>query len=74
MALYPTAFTAGPAFSLVWDRDVNEDLALLYPELYLDLVKVRPGRSMALLRLDLTAGSLVLRVARFPTKPFSPGS
>lgn len=30
--------------SLVLDRDVNEDLALLYPELYKDLVK---GRSLS---------------------------
>jgi len=27
-------------FSLVLNRDVNEDLALLYPELYKDLTKV----------------------------------
>ena len=31
-------------YSLVLDRDVNEDLALLYPELYKDLVK---GRSLS---------------------------
>jgi hypothetical protein len=31
---------AWPHYSLVLDRDVNEDLALLYPELYKDLVKV----------------------------------
>ena len=30
-----------PVFSLVLDRDVNEDLALLYPELYKELTKVR---------------------------------
>jgi phospholipid-translocating ATPase len=29
-----------PVFSLVLDRDVNEDLALLYPELYKELTKV----------------------------------
>jgi phospholipid-translocating ATPase len=28
-----------PVFSLVLDTDVNEDLALLYPELYKDLTK-----------------------------------
>jgi phospholipid-translocating ATPase len=28
-------------FSLVLDRDVSEDLALLYPELYKELTKVR---------------------------------
>lgn len=30
-----------PVFSLVLDRDVTEDLALLYPELYKELTKVR---------------------------------
>lgn len=30
-----------PVFSLVLDTDVNEDLALLYPELYKELTKVR---------------------------------
>ena len=30
-----------PVFSLVWDRDVNEDMAMLYPELYKELTKVR---------------------------------
>lgn len=29
-----------PVFSLVLDTDVNEDLALLYPELYKELTKV----------------------------------
>ncbi len=29
-----------PVFSLVLDRDVNEDLAMLYPELYRELTKV----------------------------------
>jgi phospholipid-translocating ATPase len=40
MVGYATAFTMAPVFSLVLDRDVNEDLALLYPELYKDLTKV----------------------------------
>lgn len=30
-----------PVFSLVLDRDVNEDLAILYPELYKELTKGR---------------------------------
>ena len=30
----------GPVFSLVLDEDVNDELALRYPELYKDLVKV----------------------------------
>lgn len=28
-----------PVFSLVLDKDVNEDVALLYPELYKELTK-----------------------------------
>jgi len=34
MVGYVTANAMAPVFSLVLDRDVNEDLALLYPELY----------------------------------------
>lgn len=41
MVGYATAYTMAPVFSLVLDRDVSEDLALLYPELYKDLTKVR---------------------------------
>jgi phospholipid-translocating ATPase len=40
MVGYATAYTMAPVFSLVLDRDVNEDLALLYPELYKELTKV----------------------------------
>jgi phospholipid-translocating ATPase len=29
-----------PVFSLVLDKDVSEDVALLYPELYKELTKV----------------------------------
>ncbi|KAF5376750.1 hypothetical protein D9615_007897 [Tricholomella constricta] len=39
MAGYATVYTMAPVFSLVLDRDVNEDLALLYPELYKELTK-----------------------------------
>ncbi|RUS21176.1 hypothetical protein BC938DRAFT_475459 [Jimgerdemannia flammicorona] len=38
---YATLYTMAPVFSLVLDQDVNEDIALLYPELYKDLTKVR---------------------------------
>jgi len=38
---YATLYTMAPVFSLVLDRDLNEDLALLYPELYKELTKVR---------------------------------
>ncbi|PCH43232.1 phospholipid-translocating P-type ATPase [Wolfiporia cocos MD-104 SS10] len=41
MVGYATIYTMAPVFSLVLDRDVNEDLALLYPELYKELVKGR---------------------------------
>ncbi|KAJ2921517.1 hypothetical protein H1R20_g15573, partial [Candolleomyces eurysporus] len=41
---YATVYTMAPVFSLVLDRDVNEDLALLYPELYKELTK---GRSLS---------------------------
>ncbi|TCD66254.1 putative aminophospholipid-translocase [Steccherinum ochraceum] len=41
LAGYATVYTMAPVFSLVLDRDVNEDLALLYPELYKDLTKGR---------------------------------
>nr|XP_019014199.1 phospholipid-translocating ATPase [Kwoniella pini CBS 10737]OCF52980.1 phospholipid-translocating ATPase [Kwoniella pini CBS 10737] len=41
---YATLYTMAPVFSLVLDKDVNEDLALLYPELYKDLTK---GRSLS---------------------------
>ena len=40
MAGYATVYTMAPVFSLVLDRDVSEDLALLYPELYKELTKV----------------------------------
>ncbi|KAJ1999169.1 putative aminophospholipid-translocase, partial [Coemansia thaxteri] len=41
---YTTVYTMAPVFSLVLDRDVSEDIALLYPELYADLTK---GRSLS---------------------------
>lgn len=41
---YATVYTMAPVFSLVLDKDVNEDVALLYPELYKELTK---GRSLS---------------------------
>ena len=38
MVWYATIYA--PVFLLLLDRDVNEDLALLYPELYKELTKV----------------------------------
>ena len=41
---YSTAYTQLPLFSLVLDRDVDEQLANLYPELYKELA---PGQSLS---------------------------
>ncbi|KIY64966.1 phospholipid-translocating P-type ATPase [Cylindrobasidium torrendii FP15055 ss-10] len=41
MVGYATVYTMAPVFSLVLDTDVNEDLALQYPELYKELTKGR---------------------------------
>lgn len=38
---YTTVYTMAPVFSLVLDTDVTDDMAVLYPELYKDLVKGR---------------------------------
>lgn len=38
MVGYATAYTMAPVFSLVLDKDVDESLAKLYPELYKELV------------------------------------
>lgn len=36
---YTTIYTMAPVFSLVLDRDIPPDLAILYPELYKDLAR-----------------------------------
>ncbi|KAF9073426.1 hypothetical protein BDP27DRAFT_1318887 [Rhodocollybia butyracea] len=41
MAGYATVYTMLPVFSLVLDRDVSRETALVYPELYKELVKGR---------------------------------
>ncbi|KAJ3042805.1 putative aminophospholipid-translocase [Rhizophlyctis rosea] len=41
---YATVFTMAPVFSLVLDKDVSEDIAMMYPELYKEL---RKGRSLS---------------------------
>ncbi|KAG6063633.1 hypothetical protein E4U32_001048 [Claviceps aff. humidiphila group G2b] len=41
---YATIYTAAPVLSLVLDKDVDEDLANLYPELYKELTE---GRSLS---------------------------
>jgi phospholipid-translocating ATPase len=45
MVGYATVYTMAPVFSLVLDEDVSADIALMYPELYRDLMK---GRSLSL--------------------------
>ena len=55
-----------PVFSLVLDKDVNEDVALLYPELYKELTKASlvpnpPDASSVLLTFSpLTTGSITV--------------
>ncbi|PYH94260.1 phospholipid-translocating P-type ATPase [Aspergillus ellipticus CBS 707.79] len=44
MVGYATVYTNAPVFSLVFDRDVDEELANLYPELYKEL---KNGRSLS---------------------------
>ena len=41
---YATVYTMAPVFSLVFDRDVDENLANLYPELYKEL---KTGQSLS---------------------------
>ncbi|KAF3771007.1 hypothetical protein M406DRAFT_97023 [Cryphonectria parasitica EP155] len=41
---YATVYTAAPVFSLTLDKDVDEELATLYPELYKELTE---GRSLS---------------------------
>ena len=41
---YATCYTAAPVLSLVLDKDVDENLANLYPELYKELTS---GRSLS---------------------------
>ena len=37
---YATIYTMAPVFSMVLDEDVSPDIALTYPELYRELMKV----------------------------------
>jgi len=39
MVGYSTVYTMAPVFSLVLDKDVSEDIAMMYPELYKELTK-----------------------------------
>ena len=46
---YATIYTMFPVFSLVLDQDVKPEMALLYPELYKDLTKVKSTFSFILI-------------------------
>lgn len=83
MVGYATLYTMAPVFSLVLDRDVNEDVALLYPELYKELTKVchfsvcrrrRFLHALGLLNLKDTVLNLPRRDGTCRTRLFSPGS
>ena len=71
MVGYATIYTMAPVFSLILDRDVSEDLALLYPELYKELTKVINARLTFVHRIadHLT----VYRVGRYRIKRSSNG-
>ena len=66
MVGYATIYTMAPVFSLVLDRDVNEDLALLYPELYKELTKVTLSVVFAGVLLNLPLGTSAIIQDLFP--------
>lgn len=70
MVGYATIYTMAPVFSLVLDRDVSEDLALLYPELYKELTKVRSDKRFVF----AVVLNLSCRAVRSRTKRSSNGS
>ena len=79
MVGYATLYTMAPVFSLVLDRDLNEGLALSYPELYKELTKVRPC-AIAFCYIPAAADAHwkprvgVLRAELYLIKHFSSGS
>eukprot|EP00158_Paraphelidium_tribonemae_P008292 Partr_v1_DN28543_c0_g2_i7_m72678 putative ATPase class II type len=63
---YSTIYTMAPVFSLVLDIDVSDDTALLYPELYKDLVKGRSLNLRTFFTMVLTSvyqGSVIMMLA-----------
>jgi phospholipid-translocating ATPase len=64
MVGYATAYTMAPVFSLVLDRDVSRENALLYPELYKELTKVGSSPSAPLMTTSglmlMMLGALVI--------------
>ena len=62
---YATVYTMFPVFSLVLDQDVKPEMAMLYPELYKDLTKVRPRlgiRGGKGVRANVCSAALMSRV------------
>ena len=75
MVGYATLYTMAPVFSLVLDRDLNEDLALSYPELYKDLTKVRlRADAHRLFVLTRKFAAVFFRAELYLTRPFLSGS
>ncbi|KAK9312563.1 hypothetical protein V1524DRAFT_369308 [Lipomyces starkeyi] len=64
---YATIYTMMPVFSMVLDRDVDEDLAEMYPELYKELTE---GRSLSYLTffiwvlISVYQGSIIQAIAQ----------
>ncbi len=73
LAGYATVYTMAPVFSLVLDRDVNEDLALLYPELYKELTKVRQKQEAHVRRILIVQIFHSTRAESYRTRRFSHG-
>ena len=63
MVGYATVYTMFPAFSFVLDRDISEDLALLYPELY---------KASGLSQVSIDSHRSLPRVVSSRTSPSSP--
>lgn len=75
MVGYATVYTMFPVFSLVLDVDVSDDIAMMYPELYDDLTKVRVCCCSTLLWNPISITACILgRVARSPSRHSSGGS
>ena len=74
MVGYATLYTMAPVFSLVLDRDLNEDLALSYPELYKDLTKVRQRADIHRDFVLTRNRAAVFRAELYLTRPFLSGS
>lgn len=68
---YTTVYTMAPVFSLVLDRDITSEMALMYPELYKELLKVNKNNYFS---GYLFFFILFARAGRSPTRPFSSGS